>query len=182
MALESRKCAQKSLFGGGHDDLVECLEGDQIGFQGQCAVCWADDILCTKSFCAFIAIQSFLINTLSNFEVGNDTITSAACEEAHCEAVRVMGFFLVFEIFLPITLTSCFFSQHYQGNPGDFVYCSGATRRRMNVTSSIKRPGAQQCSVRDDQRVSVILSLPCLTPLFLLASTDCRRGLGRTLS
>lgn len=121
LAAEGRKCAQKSLFGGGYDTLVECLEGDAIGFQGQCAVCWADDILCTKSFCAFIGIQSFLINTLTNFAVGEDTITAAACEEAHCEA----------------------------GNPGDFVACSGANRRRMNVTSSIARPGAQQCSIVD---------------------------------
>lgn len=96
LALESRKCAQKTLFGSGREDLIECLEGDQIGFQGKCAECWADDILCTKKYCAFIAVQSFLINTLANFEVGPDTITSAACEEAHCEAVR-------FNIFLRTT-------------------------------------------------------------------------------
>jgi hypothetical protein len=89
LALESRKCAQKSLWGGGRDVLIECLGEDDIGFQGQCAVCWADDILCTKKFCAFIAMQSFMINTLANFEVGPDTITAAACEEAHCEAVRL---------------------------------------------------------------------------------------------
>ena len=100
------------MFGGGHDDLVECLEGDQIGFEGQCAVCWADDILCTKSFCAFIAIQSFLINTLSNFEVGNDTITSAACEEAHCEAVRVMGFLFDFGNLRQFTHVMVFFSRN----------------------------------------------------------------------
>jgi hypothetical protein len=109
------------LFGGGYDTLVECLEDDRIGFQGQCAICWADDILCTKKHCAFIGIQSVFINTLTNFAVGEETITAAACEEAHCEA----------------------------GNPGHFVSCSGATRRRMNVTSSISRPGAQQCSIVD---------------------------------
>lgn len=47
--------------------------------------------------------------------------TSATCEEANCEA----------------------------GNPGTFVDCSGATRRRMNITSSIARPGDQQCSIVD---------------------------------
>lgn len=171
LALESRKCAQKSLFGGGYDTLVECLEGPTIGFQGQvcyrvsnasrcslardrsdlcrvyqtgtshtlcpfscycrllfllrllllflkCARCWADDILCTKSFCAMMGIQSFLINTIGNFEVGENTITSATCEEAHCEA----------------------------GNPGFFVSCSGATRRRMGVKSSIARPANQRCT------------------------------------
>ena len=43
----------------------------------------------------------------ANFAVGPDNITSAACKEANCEA----------------------------GNPGTFVECSGATRRRMNITS-----------------------------------------------
>lgn len=50
LAAEGRKCAQQSLFGGGYDSLVECLGEPAIGFQGQCAICWADDILCTKSF------------------------------------------------------------------------------------------------------------------------------------
>jgi len=80
-----------------------------------------EDILCTKERCSFIFLQSVMINTMTNFEVGPDTITSATCEEAHCEA----------------------------NNPGDFVFCSGATRRRMNVTSEIDRPGAQRCGIVD---------------------------------
>jgi hypothetical protein len=31
----------------------------------------------------------------------------------------------------------------------NFVPCSGATRRRMNVTSTIARPGAQSCGIVD---------------------------------
>ena len=62
-----------------------------------------------------------MINAVSNLQVNDKTITSAACEEAHCEA----------------------------GNPGHFVECSGATRRRMDVTSSISRPGAQRCGIVD---------------------------------
>ena len=96
---------------------LECLEEPTIGFRGGCAICWADDIECTKTFCWQIGIQSFFINTLANFEVGEDTITAAGCEEANCEA----------------------------GNPGHFVECSGATRRRMDVTSSIERPESQRC-------------------------------------
>ena len=121
LAEASRNCAIQSLFGGGYDNLVSCLEGPTVGFQGECAVCWADDIGCTKQFCTMIGIQSFFINTLGNFEVGEDTITAATCEEAHCEA----------------------------GNPGDFVFCVGANRRRMNIQSTIARPGAQQCSIVD---------------------------------
>lgn len=40
-----------------------------------------DDILCTKKYCAFIYLQSIMIDTVSDFRVGKDTITSAACEE-----------------------------------------------------------------------------------------------------
>jgi len=56
-----------------------------------------------------------MINTVSNFQVGDDTITAATCEEAMCELV--------------------------------FVPCSGANRRRMNITSTIARPGRQLCSI-----------------------------------
>ena len=149
LALESRKCAQKSLWGGGKDVLVECLESEKIGFQGECAVCWAEDILCTKKFCAMIAMQSFMINTLANFEVGSDTITAAACEEAHCEAVRFCVCYGTTVIRFFIVLTFFDSSFEWQGNPGHFVSCSGATRRRMNVTSSIQRPGSQRCSIVD---------------------------------
>lgn len=59
-----------------------------------------------------------MINNVGNFAVGPNDITSASCEEAHCEV-------------------------------GQFVPCSGATRRRMNITSSIARPGEQQCGIVD---------------------------------
>jgi hypothetical protein len=130
LAKDSAACAKKSLFGrrkaggrgaGGRGAVLECLKQAPISFQGKCAECWVDDILCTKGFCGFIYMQSLMINTFGDFQVENDMITSASCEEAHCEA----------------------------GNPGDFVSCSGATRRRMNVTSSIHRPGAQLCGIVD---------------------------------
>mmetsp|Transcript_33653 Transcript_33653/g.57209 ORF Transcript_33653/g.57209 Transcript_33653/m.57209 type:complete len:122 (-) Transcript_33653:35-400(-) len=94
------------------------LEED-IGWTEPCAFCWAEDIVCTQKFCTFIYLQSIFTNEIANFEVGPDTITSATCEEANCEA----------------------------GNPGDFVDCSGATRRRMNITSDIERPEYQQCQI-----------------------------------
>ena len=118
LAKESAKCARKSLLGGA-DDVQKCLEAPEpINFLGKCAECWTTDILCTKKHCAMIFLQSTLINSVSNFKVNNETITSASCEEANCEV-------------------------------GAFVPCSGATRRRMNVTSSIQRPGAQRCSIVD---------------------------------
>eukprot|EP00956_Cyclotella_meneghiniana_P046010 scaffold395164_cov132-Cyclotella_meneghiniana.AAC.3 len=62
-----------------------------------------------------------MTNKVGNFKVGPNDITSATCEEANCEA----------------------------GNPGHFVSCSGATRRRMNITSGIARPDDQQCHIVD---------------------------------
>ena len=117
LAEESARCAKKSLVGSSHH-VTECLNKEPILFTGGCAACWTTDILCTRKHCAFIFLQSTMINRVGDFEVAPNTVTSAACEEAFCEA-------------------------------GQFVACSGATRRRMNVTSTIARPGAQRCSIVD---------------------------------
>lgn len=117
MAALANVCAKKSLFGG-DEQLHNCLMDETIGFSEECAACWAEDITCTLSHCTFLFLQSQMVNNAGNFEVGPDDITSASCEEAHCEV-------------------------------GQFVPCSGATRRRMNITSSIARPGTQQCSIVD---------------------------------
>jgi hypothetical protein len=115
---EAKKCALKSFFGG-KQAVIDCLQAPEpINIQGECAVCWATDILCAKANCTFIYLQSTMIDAKDDFSVGPDTVTSASCEEAHCEA-------------------------------GQFVPCSGATRRRMNVKSSIERPGGQRCSIVD---------------------------------
>ena len=58
-------------------------------------------------------------NQIANFNVSPDTITTATCEEANCEA----------------------------GNPGDFVRCSGSNRRRMNIVSDIPRPAEEHCQI-----------------------------------
>ena len=84
LAAESARCAKKSLTGGG-DAVNSCLEQPPIQFQGECARCWTRDILCTKKYCAYIFLQSQIIATAGNFAVEEGTITSAVCEEAHCE-------------------------------------------------------------------------------------------------
>ena len=68
-----------------------------------------------------IGIQSFLINTVGNFAVEEDTITSAACEEGNCAAGDTFG----------------------------FVNCSGANRWRMGIVSAIARPKEQMCNIVD---------------------------------
>ncbi len=106
MSELANQCAQEALFGGGGNDVItECLMKPEIGFDEQCATCWMEDILCVKENCAFIFLQSQMINNVGNFAVGPNDITSASCEEAHCEV-------------------------------GLFVPCSGATRRRMNISES----------------------------------------------
>ena len=57
---------------------------------------------------------------MGNFSVGHDVVTSATCEEAHCEA-----------------------------GPNGFVAAAGATRRRMDIKSTIPRPESQQCTIID---------------------------------
>lgn len=128
MAKHASQCARDSLLSRlGNEAITECLMQPHIGFDEQCAVCWMEDIVCTKKHCTFIFLQSQMINQVSNFAVGPEDITSATCEEAHCEV-------------------------------GQFVPCSGATRRRMNITSSIARPGEQQCGIVDvDDRWGEVL-------------------------
>ena len=107
MSELANQCAQEALFGGGGNDIItKCLMKPEIGFDEHCATCWMEDILCVKENCAFIFLQSQMINNVGNFAVGPNDITSASCEEAHCEV-------------------------------GLFVPCSGATRRRMNISEFV---------------------------------------------
>lgn len=55
LAERAQDCAKKSLFGS-IEDLQKCLEED-IGWTSDCALCWAEDIVCTKKFCTFIFLQ-----------------------------------------------------------------------------------------------------------------------------
>ncbi|KAL9188112.1 hypothetical protein ACHAXT_006490 [Thalassiosira profunda] len=119
LAEMAQECGMKTMFQG-IDGLQQCLETD-IGWTSNCARCWAEDIYCTKRWCIFIYLQSRMTNQLGNFEVDPNSITSATCEEANCEA----------------------------GNPGHFVQCSGSNRRRMNITSDIARPPDEQCQIVD---------------------------------
>lgn len=88
LAKTSAACARKSLWGGG-DAVLRCLQEEPIGFQQDCAQCWTDDVLCARRHCAFLFLQSTLINKIANFTVSEDAITSATCEEAMCEEVFV---------------------------------------------------------------------------------------------
>jgi len=70
----------------------------------------------------FLGISAMITNQLGNFKMNSNAVTPAMCNEAQCE----------------------------QGNPGYFAKLSGASRRKMNIRSDIKRPANQQCSIVDD--------------------------------
>ena len=63
-----------------------------------------------------------ITNKLGNFQMQQNDVTPATCNEAQCE----------------------------QGNPGYFAKLSGASRRKMNIRSSIEREPDQQCQIVDN--------------------------------
>jgi len=99
----------------GFDSALQC-HVDTIGFDEKCSLCWVKDEICARDHCLFIFLQASVINQLGNFAVSLDEMTSAMCEEAWCE-----------------------------DRNANFVPCSGASRRRMNIKSDIARPADEQC-------------------------------------
>jgi len=53
LAKASARCAKKSLIGGSNA-VLECLGEEPIGFSEKCAECWTEDIICARTYCAFI--------------------------------------------------------------------------------------------------------------------------------
>ncbi|KAG7340661.1 hypothetical protein IV203_024204 [Nitzschia inconspicua] len=88
LAEEAQNCIKQSLFSGTEEDIQACNQND-IGFSEECASCWTQDELCAKKYCAFIYLQSFIFNQVSNFNVELGDITTAACDEALCGPVFV---------------------------------------------------------------------------------------------
>jgi len=88
LATPSRTCGQKNIFYQGDEFLTrvqKCHEED-IGFSAECSWHWANNVACSKKNCAFIYIQSLMTNRVADFKVGPNSITSATCSEASCEA------------------------------------------------------------------------------------------------
>lgn len=82
LAKKAQKCGAKSI-SGGIEKVQECNHED-IGFTTPCAWCWTHDEICAKSHCVFIFLQSAMVNRLTVFNVGENHITSASCDEAMC--------------------------------------------------------------------------------------------------
>ena len=66
LATPARTCGQKNLFNG-VPAIQQCIEKD-IGFSPDCAYHWARSVSCSRKFCAFIYMQSLMINQVGNFK------------------------------------------------------------------------------------------------------------------
>jgi len=119
-----KTCGMEGTFKGSSAAL-KCEE-DLIGWNEECAMCWSIDAMCAAHACIWIGLQSAFINALSDEAVEPGAVTAASCEEAMCERETLKG--------------------PYKGAQG-FVPCSGASRRRMGVQSSIARPASELCGV-----------------------------------
>jgi hypothetical protein len=154
MSELANSCAKEYLFGGGNDAIMACLMKPEIGFGEDCAMCWMEDIVCTAEHCAFIFLQSQMINNVGNFAVGPDEITSASCEEAHCE----VGLFVpcvgatrrrmnIGECYDGCaTLLLLFFFYEFLWS---FFMIADKILLNTIAVSSIVRPNAQQCNIVD---------------------------------
>ena len=101
--------------------MADCLSRD-MGWTSVCSEAWVDSVLCARKQCNWIVLRTLITNRLGNFQMQEADVTPATCNEAQCE----------------------------QGNPGAFAKLSGASRRKMNIRSSIARSPDQQCQIVDD--------------------------------
>eukprot|EP00536_Pseudo-nitzschia_multiseries_P010554 jgi/Psemu1/289146/fgenesh1_pg.325_\ len=105
----------------GTTDDVQECNEDTIGFSEDCAACWTVDEGCARVNCFFIFLQQYLTNQIHNYNVAGGAGD--------------------------ITLSTC---DEALCGP-EFLPCSGASRRRMNIVSDIPRPRSQQCHVANEE-------------------------------
>lgn len=103
------------------DSMAKCFERE-FGWTSVCSEAWVHSVVCARKQCGLIALRTLITNRMGNFQMQKTSITPATCNEAQCE----------------------------QGNPGEFAKLSGASRRKMNIKSSIARAPDQQCQIVDD--------------------------------
>ena len=118
-AALAQSCGIRYLFD--RAGMAECLAND-MGWTPVCSKAWVASVICAREQCNWIAIRTMITNQLGNFQMQDNDVTPATCNEAQCE----------------------------QGNPGEFAKLSGASRRKMNIESSIHREPDQQCQNVDD--------------------------------
>ncbi len=101
--------------------MAKCFE-TEFGWTSVCSEAWVHSVVCARKQCVLIALRTLITNRMGNFQMQNTSVTPATCNEAQCE----------------------------QGNPGKFAKLSGASRRKMNIKSSIARAPDQQCQIVDN--------------------------------
>eukprot|EP00984_Skeletonema_dohrnii_P038036 scaffold40822_cov155-Skeletonema_dohrnii-CCMP3373.AAC.3 len=118
-ATLAQSCGIRYLFD--QAGMAKCLARD-FGWTEVCSEAWVHSVVCARENCGYIAIRTMITNRLGNFQMQQNDVTPATCNEAQCE----------------------------QGNPGEFAKLSGASRRKMNIHSSIEREPDQQCQIVDN--------------------------------
>lgn len=101
--------------------MAECM-AREMGLTAVCSEAWVHSVVCARENCNWITLRTAITNRMGNFQMQKTDVTPATCNEAQCE----------------------------QGNPGNFAKLSGASRRKMNIRSSIAREPDQQCQIVDN--------------------------------
>lgn len=78
----AQSCGVRNLFN--EDTMAECLARD-MGWTPVCSKAWVHSVVCARENCKWIAVRSLITNTLGNFQMTKNSMTSALCNEAQCE-------------------------------------------------------------------------------------------------
>ena len=81
-AALAQSCGARNLFD--QATMAKCLSKD-MGWTPVCSEAWVHSVVCARENCKWIAARSIITNTLTNFQMTKNTMTSALCNEAQCE-------------------------------------------------------------------------------------------------
>jgi hypothetical protein len=79
----SRQCSRRTLVPGARDEAIQC-HMNSIGFDEACSACYVEDAVCTRNRCAFISLQSELIDHMASLPSDPDGADAADCNDAMC--------------------------------------------------------------------------------------------------
>lgn len=143
---ETAKSCKMHVFFGDPDELTDCLM-NKIGFQRDCAGCWADNS--KYRFCK--CIDCSIVNNAYFFLIHLPVINTAEYCLFTCIKTLFTGFMSNNNV--PGAgdtgwLNQCLFCDEKMSGP-EFVRCSGVARRRLGIVSEIERNPMEQC-LRND--------------------------------
>jgi hypothetical protein len=81
----SRQCGRRTLAPGGHDEAIQC-HVNTIGFDEACSTCYVAEEICARNHCAFISLQSDLIDRMASLPSDPDGADATDCSDVMCAA------------------------------------------------------------------------------------------------